>query len=123
MNASAFTESDNVLLFNKIADLVNDEKLYLESDISLAKIGIRLGVSPQSVSAAINQYANKNFNDFINYNRIQKAKSMLLDKRNENYTIAAIAFEIGFSSLSSFNNAFKKFEKQTPSSFKKTSSK
>ncbi|GAA3510698.1 hypothetical protein GCM10022393_25330 [Aquimarina addita] len=33
--------------------------------------------------------------------------------------ISSIAFDTGFSSLSSFNVAFKKFEKMTPSAYKK----
>ncbi len=61
------------------------------------------------------------FNDFINYYRIQDAKKMLLDEDNKNYTISSIAFDTGFSSLSSFNSAFKKIEGKTPSSYRKNS--
>ena len=44
---------------------------------------------------------------------------MLLDTKNEKYTISSIAFDIGFNSLSSFNTAFKKFEGTTPSLYRK----
>jgi AraC-like DNA-binding protein len=35
------------------------------------------------------------------------------------YTIAAIAFEVGFNSLTSFNTAFKKETQKTPSTYRK----
>ena len=44
---------------------------------------------------------------------------MLEDIRTKNYTISSIAFDVGFSSLSSFNSAFKKFEGTTPSLYRK----
>ncbi len=66
----------------------------------------------------VNQYVKRNFNDCINYHRIQHAKSMLLAKENEKFTISSIAFDTGFSSLSSFNSAFKKNEGITPSVYR-----
>jgi AraC-like DNA-binding protein len=38
---------------------------------------------------------------------------------SDKYTISSIAFDTGFSSLSSFNSAFKKFEGATPSAYRK----
>jgi AraC-like DNA-binding protein len=120
INGNAFKEAnDNTVLFNKISKLIVDEKLYLDSDLSLAKLSKLLGNSTQKTSSVINQYAKKNFNDFINYYRIQDAKKILSDIESEKYTISSIAFDMGFSSLSSFNSAFKKFEGNTPSAYRK----
>lgn len=112
-------EDDNTALFDKISQLIVDEKRYLESDLSLAGLSALVGKSTQKTSSVINQYAKRNFNDFINYYRIQEAKAMLSDEENEKYTISSIAFDTGFSSLSSFNSAFKKFEGITPSALRK----
>jgi AraC-like DNA-binding protein len=46
---------------------------------------------------------------------------MLIDPSYNRLTIAAIAFECGFNSLSSFNTAFKKMKGKTPSVFKRES--
>jgi AraC-like DNA-binding protein len=78
-----------------------------------------IGQSTQKTSSVINQYAKRNFNDFINYYRIQDAKKMLSSTESKKFTISSIAFDTGFSSLSSFNSAFKKFEGKTPSSYRK----
>jgi AraC-like DNA-binding protein len=112
-------EDDNTALFDEISQLIVDEKRYLESDLSLAGLSKLVGKSTQKTSSVINQYAKRNFNDFINYHRIQEAKAMLSDEENEKYTISSIAFDTGFSSLSSFNSAFKKFEGITPSALRK----
>ncbi len=121
-DGSVFESNSNSVLFQQIAHLVVQEKLYLDSEISLTVLGDRIGKSTQKTSEIINQYAKRNFNDFINYYRIQEAKEKLLDVNTEKYTISSIAFDCGFSSLSSFNSAFKKFEGTTPSSFKKNAS-
>jgi AraC-like DNA-binding protein len=104
-----FKLNDKTALFNQISKLVTDEKLYLEADISLSSLSQLIGKTTQTTSEVINQYAKRNFNDFINFYRIQEAKRLLLDTNSKHFTISSIAFDIGFSSLSSFNSAFKKF--------------
>ncbi len=43
---------------------------------------------------------------------------LLLSARHRQYTIAYIAFEVGFNSINSFNQAFKRETGLTPSAFK-----
>lgn len=122
LDGNVFKDNQNSLLFDQILKCTIDEKLYLESDISLSRISKIVGKSTQNTSEVINQYAKQNFNDLINYHRIQDAKRMLLDDITKQYTISSIAFDIGFNSLSSFNAAFKKFEGTTPSAYRKSKS-
>ncbi|WP_298421125.1 helix-turn-helix domain-containing protein [uncultured Kordia sp.] len=119
IDGEAFKANDSSVVFKRIVVLVKDEKLYLESDVSLSKISMAIKQSPQKTSSVINQYAQRNFNDFINYYRIQDAKELLSNTENEKFTISSIAFDTGFNSLSSFNSAFKKFENTTPSAYRK----
>jgi AraC-like DNA-binding protein len=119
IEGEVFDKNENAALFQKIDALVLEQQLYLKSNISLDSISQLVEKNTQKTSEVINQYAKRNFNDFINYYRIQDAKQLLLDIKKKQYTISAIAFDIGFSSLSSFNVAFKKFEGTTPSSYKK----
>ncbi len=120
IDGEVFKENDNTVLFDQIAQLIIDDKLYLESDLSLSKLSNLVGQSTQKTSSVINQYANRNFNDFINYYRIQDAKNLLSNTEYEKFTISSIAFDSGFSSLSSFNSAFKKFEGITPSMYRES---
>ena len=118
MDGEVFKENNNTLLFSEVSKLIIDDKLYIESDLSLSKLAKLIGQSTQKTSSVINQYAKRNFNDFINYYRIQEAKKLLSKTESEKFTISSIAYDTGFSSLSSFNSAFKKFESTTPSAYR-----
>ncbi|WP_033958437.1 AraC family transcriptional regulator [Psychroserpens jangbogonensis] len=119
LDGDVFKANENHALFNEIIQLVVDKKWYLEPDLSLSKLSKMVGKSTQLISSVINEHARQNFNDFINYYRIQDAKELLSNIENEKFTISSIAFDTGFSSLSSFNSAFKKFESTTPSAYRK----
>ncbi|MCL6273354.1 helix-turn-helix domain-containing protein [Muricauda sp. 2012CJ35-5] len=120
LDGAAFGENNDQALFGQLVEQVVKGKLYLESDLTLSKLGGLIGKPPQITSGLINQYANRNFNDFVNYYRIQEAKQLLSQMENQKFTISSIAFDTGFSSLSSFNSAFKKFEGMTPSVYRKS---
>ncbi len=119
LDGNVFKANSNKLLFAEISELVVGDKLYLEPDLSLSKLSKMLGKSTQQISLVVNEHAKRNFNDFINYYRIQDSKKLLLNSENDKFTISSIAFDVGFGSLSSFNGAFKKFEGTTPSEFRK----
>ncbi len=119
VDGNVFKVNEDHLFFDKINELVVGNKMYLESNLSLSKLSEELGKSTQLISSVVNQYARRNFNDYINYYRIQDAKKILSNSQSEKYTISSIAFDMGFSSLSSFNSAFKKFEGTTPSAYRK----
>ncbi len=118
-DGKVFAPNEHRVMFHKIEQLVIVEKRSLEPNFSLSVLSELLGKSSQITSEVINECANQNFNDFINYHRIQEAKVILLSEKGKKFTIASIAYDIGFSSLSSFNNAFKKFQGETPSMYRK----
>ena len=108
-------ESQNV--FNEITAVIREKELYLDPDITLAKLARKVNVSVNVLSQAINQNSDSNFRDFINKFRIQKAKQEIVSNTGKGFTIASVAYECGFNSLSAFNRAFKKSTGQTPSAF------
>ncbi|SNR15820.1 helix-turn-helix domain-containing protein [Tenacibaculum jejuense] len=118
IDGESFKVNDDLLFFNKISKLIIEEKEFLNPSISLVQISKNIGLTPHKTSSVINQYSKKNFNDFINYQRVNEAKEKLISKDSEHYKISAVAFEVGFNSLSSFNSAFKKFVGVTPSVFR-----
>lgn len=115
---STAVTSERSYIYEQLIRLMTQEEVYLASDVSLQKLGKLMGTSSHTISATINEYSKMNFNNFINQYRIQKAKRMLTDENSAQYTISSIAYDTGFNSLSSFNAAFKKFEKTTPSAFR-----
>ena len=103
----------------RLLDLMNTEKPYLDGDLTLQNLAKALAISPHHLSQTINEQLNQNFFDFINTYRIEEAKRLLLDSAKKHYSILAISEEVGFNSKSAFNTAFKKHVKMTPSEFRK----
>ncbi len=103
----------------RLLDLMNTEKPYLDGDITLQKLSKTLSITPHHLSQTINEQLNQNFFDFINSYRIEEAKRMLHDPAKKHYSILAVSEEVGFNSKSAFNTAFKKHVKTTPSEFRK----
>lgn len=115
---STLKEADARLYYQNLLKKMNGEKLFLDPDITLTKLAGALSVLPLHLSQIINDKCRQNFSDFINSYRIEEAREKLVSKQYEHLTIAAIARECGFNSISSFNTAFKKKFRMTPSQFR-----
>lgn len=108
-------KADEIL--EKIAEFEKN-KGYLEPNINLADFAKRLETNSTYLSKTINQYKNKNFSQYINDLRIEDTITRLReDKKFRNYSIKAIAEEVGFSNSESFSKAFFKKTGYQPSYF------
>lgn len=114
-------QSDHI--YAKALKLLVDEKQFQNANLSLKSLSESLHVSPQVLSQVINQKSARNFNSFVNAFRIDESKRLLRQEEFKNQTIASIAFEVGFNSLSSFNTAFKKETGETPMAYRQQLSK
>jgi len=70
------------------------------------------------VSQVINQYYKTNFFDFINANRIDEAKRLLVSD-SHTLNIIEIAYTVGYNNKVTFNTVFKRFTGVTPSEYRK----
>jgi AraC-like DNA-binding protein len=104
---------------NQLLELLNSEKPFLDPQVSLADLSEKLSISTKHLSQVINQSFNKSFFDFINSYRIQEARQILKESRDDKLTVLEVMYQAGFNSKSSFNTAFKKETGQTPSEFRK----
>ena len=113
-------EIDKVLI-DKLIKALKQEKVYLDSKLSLEKLAKKLGSNRTYVSKTINTHFKIPFNDLINQYRIDEACVLLTSKEYANYSIEGIAQTVGYHNLSSFNSAFKRLTGTTPSKFKASS--
>ncbi|PJZ55106.1 AraC family transcriptional regulator [Leptospira adleri] len=111
---------DTKVLKERIASIMEVEKVYLDPNLNLKSMADRLEISAHQLSELLNQHLNTNFNSFVNGYRIEEAKKLLLNARQK--TILTIAFESGFNSLSVFNATFKREAGVAPSYFRKQNS-
>jgi YesN/AraC family two-component response regulator len=101
-----------------ITALMEEEKLYQETELTLQQLAARLQVPTYQVSQAINEGMSRNFYDLVNSYRVEEAKRLLQDPVSINYTILSVGFEAGFNSKTTFNTVFKKFTGLTPTDFR-----
>ncbi|RUT71041.1 AraC family transcriptional regulator [Flavobacterium cupreum] len=106
-------------LNQKLQLLIEEEKLYLDNDLSLPKLAGNLNASCNETSFVINELYGDNFYNFINKYRIEKAKSLLLSEKYNQLNILGIAYESGFNSKTTFNTTFKKNTGFSPTEFVK----
>ena len=102
--------------------LMEMEKPFLDSEISLVKLAHKINISTHLLSYVINNGFNENFFQFINGYRIKEAQKLILDSNMNYLSLLGIGFEVGFNSKTVFNTTFKKVTGKTPSEFKKSSS-
>jgi AraC-like DNA-binding protein len=114
-------EGEAATLFDSIEKLMQEERIFLDPNLTLAMLGKRLKVSSQKLSMAVNSRSGSNFNEYVNRYRVAHAAAILKDARQSHLSIAAVAYDCGFNSLSSFNSAFKKNTGETPSAYRKIS--
>lgn len=110
-------EMRNRQLFEKIDRAVATERLYLNTDLSLADLSRQVGSNETYVSAAINSVMGINFNTYINRYRIRDAKQLLLDPRYESQWNEVYA-ACGFNARSSFYRIFKQEVGLSPSEYR-----
>lgn len=104
-------------LKNKVLQLMEEEKVYLDSDLKLKDLADRLGLSVPNTSQLINQNLHKDFNTFINEYRIDAAIDLL--ESNASLTLQNVAYETGFNNNVTFYKAFKKYKGTSPSEYLK----
>lgn len=114
---SKLSETEVKKRFELINAIVTEGKLFLKSDLSLVEVAEKVGLHAKAVSEVINRAEGKSFIHYINTLRIEEAKRLLLDE-SANLKIAAIAYQCGFNSLSSFNATFKNSTGLTPSQYR-----
>ena len=125
-------KEDSILLAQwkpKIEALLKNEKAYEDAELSLTQVAKQLKTNPSVISKVINQGFQLNFNDFVNHYRIEAVKEKLTEGEQKTQTLLGIAYDCGFNSKATFNQAFKKAtgaspkewtEKKLPATVKQT---
>jgi AraC-like DNA-binding protein len=117
---SGLNSESSSTLHRDLSRLMNTEKVFRESELSLADLARRLNTQPNYLSQVINEREGKNFYDYINSLRVEEFMSLVASPDSRKYTLLGLAQECGFNSKSSFNRYFKKVTGKSPSEFMQT---
>lgn len=111
--------ADN-LYFQKLELLCREQHIYTDSTLNREKAAEKLGISAGYLSQIVNTITEDNFANYINQYRVEAVKEMILNSEYENYNLLAMGLESGFTSKTTFYNAFKKVTGQTPNEYRNT---
>ena len=114
---SGVKHEDAIVIARKINDYFEKEQVYLKPEIKLKSVSESLNIPPHQITETLNGLLGQSFNEFTNNYRIEEFKRLLENPKFQNYSILALAFEVGFNSKATFNASFKKITNQTPSEY------
>lgn len=106
---------------DELRQLMDQQKEFLNPSLTLDALAERLGTSRHNLSQYLNETLQKSYFDYINDLRLEEARTRLSGPFHQRFTIAAIALDSGFNSVSNFNDVFKKKYGITPSKFREQS--
>ncbi|MES3006273.1 MAG: helix-turn-helix domain-containing protein [Pseudomonadota bacterium] len=110
---------DNPALVERVFDVMKKEKLYSRPGLTIGELAERVSIQEYRLRRVINkQLGYRNFNQFLNAFRIEEACRRLALPFEQREPIANIAFDVGYSALSSFNKAFKDIHNLTPTQYR-----
>lgn len=112
------SEEKNKSFFEKIEDIIDNKKLYLDPDLTLHNVSQATGISDRVVSQVIRQNTSLNFCDYINLKRLAYAKEILINTTKAEKNVLEILYEAGFNSKSVFNTQFKKHTGMSPTEYR-----
>lgn len=113
------TQEDAIILLASLNQVMSEQRLHLNPNLSLAQLAKKVGSLQTTVSQVLNDNLNKSFNLYVNEFRIHDAKKLLIEETQLNMEL--IAERSGFNSNSTFFVAFKKIVGQTPASYRASS--
>lgn len=114
---SALSEEKSSTLYLKLHRVMLKRELYKDKSLSKDKLAEALNTNRTYLSQVINTHTGLSFTHYINRLRIEEARRLLSDPKNET-PLKAIASDIGFNSLSTFYNAFQSIIGMSPSAYR-----
>lgn len=109
------------LLHQRLSVLMRTERAFLDPGLTFSTFAKRMGAPERSVRNMINhELGYDHFRVFLNHYRVAEAKR-LLDEPSRADKLITVALDSGFSSLASFNRAFRSVEGCAPSAYRAAS--
>jgi AraC-like DNA-binding protein len=101
----------------EISRLFEQEKIYQDENLSLARLAELTQLSAHQVSELVNTEFEVGFSRLVRQYRVEAAKKMLMDEPRA--SVLSVGLSVGFSSQSNFYVAFKEITGVVPGQFRK----
>ncbi|OJJ23379.1 hypothetical protein BKI52_03185 [marine bacterium AO1-C] len=103
--------------------LMEEEKPYVDSQLTLKQFAEKLEVIPELLQSLLNEHFDQGFEAFIDQYRVEFAKQLLGDASKNHVPVTNIGFSAGFNSLKNFQKSFEKAFKVYPTEYREASQK
>lgn len=87
-----------------------------QEDLKIQAVADKFGVTVVELNRILLFQAERNFEDFLNYLRVNKACELMLSTK---MSITDIAIEVGYNTVKTFSRNFVKLKSMTPATFRK----
>jgi AraC-like DNA-binding protein len=114
--ADVSVSNPNETLMQRIRDLMEQQQLYLNSELKLADVATMLNTNRNVISNCINSQHGCSFSQFVNDYRVRHAQELM--RRQPDIKISEVWMASGFSTEASFFRTFKATTGKTPSEWK-----
>ena len=102
----------------QVQKLFEQEKIYLDSNLTIESLSAKIGCNRQTLSHCINQYMECTFPTLLNRYRVNEAIRLLTSPQTKNYKMESISLMSGYNNRQVFHSSFKKETGLTPNEFK-----
>lgn len=106
---------DDIALVERLSAELDRNQLFRDPDLTLGRLGKRLGVPARQISQAVNRCAGINVSQFVNNRRIEKVCNALATTE---ISVTSAMLEAGFFTKSNFNREFRRITGQSPSAWR-----
>lgn len=112
-------DPDADLVLCDLKRLMDEEKLFLDSQLRIRDLAEKVSCSVHSLSGILNGRLGKNFYEYVNRYRVDEALKKLSNPNLKHQSVLNIALDSGFNSKTAFNTVLKKITGQTPSVYRR----
>lgn len=114
-NARTELQADSIdkAIMAQLEELLTRDRLYLDTDLTLARLARRMGVPMKVLSGAINRCTGENISRYVNGHRIRHA----CERLRAGIPVIDAMLESGFNTKSNFNREFRRVMGTSPSAW------
>lgn len=117
-SASTLRDVDIPASLDKLAQLMQQGKLYQNENLNLSMVAEAMGLTSHQLSELVNKQFGVNFSRYIREQRVAAAKALLINEPRS--SVLSIGLETGFKTQSNFYAAFKEITGISPGAFRKS---
>lgn len=119
--SSTLSNVDCDTVLAKLDTLMQTDRIYVDSELSLPGLADRLGLNSHQLSELMNTRLGKGFSRYLREQRVGASKTMLCAEPSA--SVLSVGLSVGFTSQSNFYEAFREIEGMTPGQYRKLNAK